>query len=68
MHVLSGEASSCPECGKPLRSLGLTLARREDDGRRTCRAVWRCSDQHTWWRWADRSGDVLEVCPADLFR
>ncbi|MGQ4419798.1 group II intron reverse transcriptase/maturase [Streptomyces sp. SAS_269] len=41
----------------------------EDDGRRTCRALWRCTGRHVWWRWADRPEDPLETCPvAELLR
>lgn len=42
---------------------GIVLSKREDDGRRTCRTLWRCTGRHVWWRWADRPNEPLEVCP-----
>lgn len=52
----------CPDCGQPMAGAGMALMEREDDGRRTCRAVWRCDSGHIWWNWADR-GDALVPCP-----
>lgn len=66
---MADHAPPCPECNQPLRSGGLVLAGRDDDGRRTCRVLWRCADRHAWWQWADRPDDPLEVCPVPkLFR
>lgn len=66
---MADDAPPCPECGQPLKSGGFVLARRDDDGQRTCRALWRCTDRHTWWKWLDRSEEPWEVCPApELFR
>ncbi|THC47886.1 hypothetical protein E7X58_26520 [Streptomyces sp. A1499] len=48
---------------------GLVLSKREDDGRRAWRTLWRCTAQHVWWGWPDRPGEPLEVCPVpELFR
>jgi hypothetical protein len=59
----------CPECVQPLKAGAIVLSRREDDGARACRMLWRCSGRHVWWKWADRRGDPLEVCPhPELFR
>jgi len=41
----------------------MALCHREEDDRRTCRVVWGCSNQHVWWKWADRPTAELEVCP-----
>ncbi|TKT06048.1 dehydrogenase [Streptomyces galbus] len=60
---MSNEAPVCPECGGVMKSGGLVLCTREDDGRRTCRAVWRCGGRHVWWRWADRADSPWERCP-----
>ncbi|WP_406394499.1 dehydrogenase [Streptomyces sp. NBC_00887] len=66
---MTSDAPVCPECRQPLKSGGVVLTRREDDGRRTCRSLWRCASQHVWWNWADRPGDPLEICPVpELFR
>ncbi|MEU4087714.1 dehydrogenase [Streptomyces aureus] len=66
---MSDDVPDCPECGRPMRSGGLVLSGREDDGRRACRSVWKCPDRHVWWRWADRPDGPLEVCPVpQLFR
>jgi hypothetical protein len=48
---------------------GFVLVERQDDGRRTCRALWRCTGRHVRWRWADRPEEPLEACPMpELFR
>lgn len=66
---MSDDAPACPECGRPMRSGGLVLAQRPDDGRRTCRSLWRCAGRHVWWRWADRPEEPLVTCPfPGLFR
>ncbi|MFB8137655.1 dehydrogenase [Streptomyces mirabilis] len=66
---MTDDAPACPECSKPMKSGGFVLSQREDDGRRTCRTLWRCTGRHVWWRWADRSDAPLEVCPVpELFR
>ena len=66
---MTDDAPACPECSQPLKFGGLVLAKREDDGLRTCRALWRCAGRHLWWNWADRSDEPLEVCPVTgLFR
>ncbi|EFG06663.1 Putative dehydrogenase [Streptomyces clavuligerus] len=54
---------TCPDCAQTMKAGGLVLSGREDDGARTCQALWRCPDRHVWWRWADREDDPLEVCP-----
>jgi hypothetical protein len=41
----------------------MALCHREEDDRRTCRVVWGCSNQHVWWKWADRPTAELELCP-----
>lgn len=52
-----------------MESGGLVLSERKDDGRRTCRSLWRCADRHVWWSWADRPEEPLEICPVPgLFR
>jgi hypothetical protein len=44
---------------------GFVLAKRKNNGRRTCRALL----QHAWWRWADRLEEPVEACPMpELFR
>ncbi|RSR98181.1 dehydrogenase [Streptomyces sp. WAC04189] len=66
---MADDALSCPECRQPLKSGGLVLVKRDDDGRRVCRSLWRCTDRHTLWRWADRPEEPLEVCPVpQVFR
>ncbi|MZD58044.1 dehydrogenase [Streptomyces sp. SID5606] len=66
---MADDVLSCPECRQPLKSGGLVLVTRDDDGRRACRSLWRCADRHTWWQWADRPGEPLEVCPVpQVFR
>lgn len=63
------DAPACPECGRSMESGGPVLSRREDDGRRACRSLWRCDGPHVWWGWADRPDEPLEVCPVPgLFR
>lgn len=65
---MTNVAPACPKCRHPMKSGGLLLSEREDDGRRTCRALWRCANRHTWWQWADRPDDPLELCPVpELF-
>lgn len=52
-----------------MQSGGFVLSKREDDGRRGCRMLWRCPDQHVWWGWTDQPGEPLEICPVpELFR
>ncbi|WP_328494723.1 dehydrogenase [Streptomyces sp. NBC_00414] len=53
----------CPECGGQLKAGGMVLCKREDDGRRVCRLLWKCVGRHVWWTWSDRPGDELEPCP-----
>ena len=53
----------CPDCGLTMPGAGLVLMEREDDGRSTCRAAWKCGNGHVWWQWADRPGLPLERCP-----
>ncbi|ANB08556.1 hypothetical protein SAM40697_4598 [Streptomyces ambofaciens] len=66
---MTDDAPACPECSQPLKSGGLVLTKRDEDGRRTCRSLWRCAGRHTWWQWADRPAEPLEVCPVpELFR
>lgn len=60
---------ACPECSQAMESGGFALATREDDGRRICRTLLRCTDRHVRWRWADRPEEPLEACPTpELFR
>ncbi|MFF9769949.1 dehydrogenase [Streptomyces sp. NPDC014636] len=66
---MNNDAPACPECSQPMESGGLVLSEREDDGRRTCRSLWRCADRHVWWNWTDRQDEPFEVCPVPgLFR
>lgn len=52
-----------------MRFGGFVLCGREDDGKRVCRSVWKCAGRHTWWGWADRPDEPLEICPMpELFR
>ncbi len=46
-----------------MKSGGLVLMRREEDGKRTCRALWRCPDRQLWWHWADQPDAPMELCP-----
>jgi hypothetical protein len=55
-------AAPCPECGELLADRGPLLMKRDDDGRRACRAVLACASGHRWWRWADRD-EILECVP-----
>ncbi|AZP21034.1 dehydrogenase [Streptomyces aquilus] len=57
------DPSQCPTCGRPLKYGGLVLTVREDDGKRTCRALWKCATRHLWWQWSDRPDAPLETCP-----
>ncbi|WP_367322243.1 dehydrogenase [Streptomyces sp. HUAS ZL42] len=60
---------TCPRCRTAMKYGGLVLCGREDDGRRVCRTLWRCSRRHLWWAWADRPEAPLEPCPhPELFR
>jgi hypothetical protein len=34
---MADDAQFCPECSQPLKSGGLVLSKRDDDGRRACR-------------------------------
>jgi hypothetical protein len=66
---MTNNAPACPECRQALQSGGLVLSKRKDDGRRTCRSLWRCAAGHVWWSWADRPDEPLEICPVPgLFR
>jgi hypothetical protein len=66
---MSDDVPVCPECERPMESRGFVSSRREDDGRRTCRTLWRCAGRHVWWGWADRPDEPLEACPVPgLFR
>ncbi len=66
---MADDAQLCPECSQPLKSGGLVLSKQDDDGRRACRSLWQCIDRHTWWQWADRPEEALEVCLVpELFR
>ncbi|MFI1506862.1 dehydrogenase [Streptomyces sp. NPDC020597] len=66
---MTNDAPACPGCGQPMKFGGLVLSKREDDGRRTCRSLWRCAGRHVWWGWADRPEEPLEPCPVpQLFR
>ncbi|MGW1888313.1 dehydrogenase [Streptomyces sp. NPDC001970] len=56
-------APTCPQRESPLRAGSMVLCHREDDDRRTCRMVWGCSNEHVWWKWADRPRAPLEPCP-----
>jgi hypothetical protein len=56
-------APLCPECKGPLKVGAMALCHREDDDRNACRMVWRCSNHHIWWKWADRPSVPLEPCP-----
>jgi hypothetical protein len=59
---------TCPLCDRLLKAGAFVLCRRDDDDRHTCRVVWGCSEQHVWWKWADRPSGPLELCPhPDLF-
>ncbi|RDD89360.1 dehydrogenase [Streptomyces parvulus] len=64
---MSSSIPACPECRQPMYSGGLILSKRQDDGRRTCRSLWRCArgvcQRHVWWRWVDRPDGPLEICP-----
>ncbi|WP_131738778.1 dehydrogenase [Actinomadura roseirufa] len=58
----------CPTCGQALTGGGLVLMDREEDGKRTCRALWKCEERHLWWVWADRPASALDPCPdTELF-
>lgn len=62
-------AAACPECSQPMKSDGLVLSQREDDGQRACRSLWRCASGHVWWKWVDRPDESFEACPVpELFR
>ncbi|MGW4027120.1 dehydrogenase [Streptomyces sp. NPDC005009] len=66
---MTDDVPACPECGRPMKSGGFVLVEREDDDRRTCRTLLRCTGRHVWWRWADRPEGPLEACPVpELFR
>jgi hypothetical protein len=66
---MSDDAPARPQGSQPLESGGLILSWPDGDGRRTCRSLWRCAGRHTWWQWADRPEEPLEVYPApELFR
>ncbi len=66
---MTDDSPTCPGCSQPMKSGGFVLVKREDDGQRTCRTLWRCIDRHVWWRRADRPEEPLEACPVlELFR
>jgi hypothetical protein len=59
------DALACPECSQSMKSGGFVLSQREDDGQRTCRTLWRCTDRYVWWCWTDRpAGRTFGVLPA----
>jgi hypothetical protein len=59
----SESVPTCPQCGGLLKAGAMALCHREEDDRRTCRVVWGCSNNHVWWKWADRPTAELELCP-----
>ncbi|QDN77773.1 dehydrogenase [Streptomyces sp. S1A1-7] len=66
---MTSDVLACPECSQPMKSGGLLLSERKDDGLRPCRSLWRCTSRHVWWSWADRPDEPLEICPVpELFR
>ncbi|WP_432166494.1 dehydrogenase [Streptomyces sp. bgisy031] len=66
---MTDDAPACPECSQPMKSGGLALSQREDDGLRACRTLLRCTGRHVWWRWADQPEEPLDACPLpELFR
>ncbi|MFE5495186.1 dehydrogenase [Streptomyces virginiae] len=60
---MGGNVPTCPECAQGMKFGGFVLCRREDDGERVCRGVWKCPTPHVWWNWADRPHEALEACP-----
>ncbi|QES10686.1 dehydrogenase [Streptomyces venezuelae] len=60
---MSGGSPTGPECDPPMKFGGWALMDREEDGKRTCRALWRCPGRHLWWHWADQPDAPLELCP-----
>ncbi|MFF3563041.1 dehydrogenase [Streptomyces sp. NPDC002574] len=59
----------CPGCSQRMKDGGLAVFKREDDGRRVCRSLWKCTHRHVWWKWADRPDEPWEACPwPQLFR
>ncbi|MEU3987164.1 hypothetical protein AB0F24_02070 [Streptomyces platensis] len=43
---MTNEAPACPECSQLMKSGGFVLSKRVDDGRRTCRSLWKCAGRH----------------------
>lgn len=60
---MTSNAPACPECSQAMKFGGFVLCRREDDGERVCRSLWKCPARHVWWHWADRPDEALEACP-----
>ncbi|MFJ9932674.1 dehydrogenase [Streptomyces virginiae] len=60
---MTSNAPTCPECSQAMKFGGFVLCRRDDDGARVCRGVWKCPTPHVWWNWADRPHETLEACP-----
>jgi hypothetical protein len=50
----------CPECGAEIRRAGMLLCQRDEDDCRVCKATVLCENDHTSWRWADRSSMPLQ--------
>jgi hypothetical protein len=50
----------CPECGAAIRRVAMVLCQRDEDDRRVCKATVLCENDHTSWRWQDRSSMPLE--------
>ncbi|RSN99570.1 dehydrogenase [Streptomyces sp. WAC 05379] len=66
---MTSRAAACPECRQPMKADGPAFSRRQDDGKRACRSLWRCTSGHVWWKWTDRPDESFEVCPMpELFR
>lgn len=55
----AADEARCPSCDQRLTVTAMLLCRREDDGKRVCRIVWRCGAGHRWWIWSDRPGAEL---------
>ncbi|RST03400.1 dehydrogenase [Streptomyces sp. WAC07149] len=60
---MTSGAPVCPDCGRGMTFGGFVLCGREDDGKPTCRGLWKCPGRHVGWNWADRPEEPLEVCP-----
>ncbi|MFK0252031.1 dehydrogenase [Streptomyces sp. NPDC090445] len=65
---MTDSSPACPECGRIMAFGGYVLCGRKDDGKRTCRSLWKCPERHVWWHWADWPEGPLEACPVpELF-